>query len=131
MKKADLEFRLQAIIKLINEGIELTFSMRVKCQKEIIIINNLLEPVNKVLEASQKEVVNSYGLMVDDNGSVKYSEDKKEGYLKLVNLNNESAFLEIECSVLQKFEENDFKNSKGELLDIKTNIGSLLSDFLN
>ena len=131
MKKIELQARLESIISLINEGAELTFTMRVKCQKEIISINNLLEPVNKALEASQKELVEKYGLEIGEKGQVKYSEDKKEGYLKLVNLNNESAFLEIEHSALQKFEENDFKNSKGELLDIKTNIAPLLSDFLN
>jgi len=74
--------------------------------------------------------VEKYGLQVDEKGQVKYSEDKKEAFQELSNLNNESNFVEIECNNLQKFEENDFKNSKGELLDIKTNIAPLLSDFL-
>lgn len=131
MKKIELQVRLESIISLINEGAELTFTMRVKCQKEIISINNLLEPVNKQLEAYQKELVEKYGLEIDEKGQIKYSEDKKEGFISLVNLNNESNYMEIECDKLQKFEENDFKNSKGELLDIKTNIAPLLSDFLN
>jgi len=93
MKKIELQVRLESIISLINEGTELTFKMRVKCQKELIYINSLLEPINKALESSQNAIVEKYGLQVDEKGQVKYSEDKKEAFQELSNLNNESNFV--------------------------------------
>ena len=64
-------------------------------------------------------------MVIEDNGT----EENKKAVLELFELQNESDNMNVDIELI-KFEEKDFKNSKGEDLDIKTNISSLINDFI-
>ena len=129
MKKIELEIRKNSIIGLINEDLAISFSTRVKCQKELLNIETALKPINTALETAQKEIIEKNDLKVESNGQIVGTEENKKAVLELVELQHESNNINVDIE-LTKFEEKDFKNSKGEDLDIKTNISSLINDFI-
>ena len=129
MKKIELEIRKNSIVGLINEDLAISFSTRVKCQKELLNIETALKPINTALETAQKEIIEKNDLKVESNGQIVGTEENKKAVLELVELQHESNNINVDIE-LTKFEENDFKNSKGEDLDIKTNISSLINDFI-
>ena len=129
MNKIELEIRKNSIIGLINEDLAISFSTRVKCQKELLNIETALKPINTALETAQKEIIEKNDLKVESNGQIVGTEENKKAVLELVELQHESNNINVDIE-LTKFEEKDFKNSKGEDLDIKTNISSLINDFI-
>ena len=129
MKKIELEIRKNSIVGLINEDLAISFSTRVKCQKELLNIETALKPINTALETAQKEIIEKNDLKVESNGQIVGTEENKKAVLELVELQHESDNINVDIE-LTKFEEKDFKNSKGEDLDIKTNISSLINDFI-
>ena len=129
MKKIELVIRKNSILGLINEDLAISFSTRVKCQKELLNIETALKPINTALETAQKEIIEKNDLKVESNGQIVGTEENKKAVLELVELQHESNNINVDIE-LTKFEEKDFKNSKGEDLDIKTNISSLINDFI-
>ena len=129
MKKIELEIRKNSIVGLINEELAISFSTRVKCQREVLNIETALKPISTALETAQKEIIEKNDLKVESNGQIVGTEENKKAVLELVELQNESDNMNVDIELI-KFEEKDFKNSKGEDLDIKTNISSLINDFI-